>query len=190
MEQQLSFFGQEEPARHKYSLFAAFLPGEPSVRLISDFREWVERQHGPLAKPVSPEQFHMTLVAINDYYDEIPQGDIRRASAACEAAAQVASFPISLDHLQSWGTTLVIQGIKSPKLADFQASLLKKCLLQGFHCKKAFTPHVTLSRDSKEILRQPIEPITWEATEVVLIQSVIGEGRHIHLGRWPLSGAS
>ena len=45
---------------------------------------------------------------------------------------------------------------------------------------------MTLLRDVVEIAAQTIEPITWTAREFVLVHSLIGQTRHIPLGRWAL----
>jgi len=187
MEQQLSFFGQDDSSRRKYNLFLALLPDGQITRVISDFRESLERQHGPLGRLVPAEHYHITLVDLGEYYDEIPKSEIRRVSAGCEMAVRIPGFPISLDQVRTWGSTLVLLGLKSPPLMEFRSSLLECLMRQGLRCKgnSTFTPHLTLSRGSTKIPQGPIEPITWDASEVVLIGS--SEGTHTHLGRWSLS---
>ncbi len=56
----------------------------------------------------------------------------------------------------------------------------------GARGPKHLTPHVTLMYVHGGIETQPIEPIGWEVREFGLVLSHIGEGRHVHLGRWPL----
>jgi 2'-5' RNA ligase len=53
---------------------------------------------------------------------------------------------------------------------------------------KAFAPHITLWWDEERIEAQPTAPVAWTAREIVLIDSIQGEGRHNHLARWPLGG--
>ena len=49
-----------------------------------------------------------------------------------------------------------------------------------------FNPHLTLVyRPHQEFLR-PIEPLIWEAAELVLIHSLVGRTQHRVIGRWPL----
>ncbi|WP_375341840.1 2'-5' RNA ligase family protein [Luteolibacter soli] len=130
----------------------------------------------------------MSLVFVGEFHDHVPASVIKMASDGCEAAANVLPFPILLDGMVSW-SHLVMTAIESPELIEFQASLLKSIRNQGLRCdgNPKFSPHLTLIRDSRKIPPQQIEPITWTASEIVLIDST--EGKHIHLGRWPLSGA-
>jgi 2'-5' RNA ligase len=45
---------------------------------------------------------------------------------------------------------------------------------------------VSLLWDKVEVPPEAFEPIGWTAREFVLLDSVLGEGRHEMLGRWPL----
>lgn len=54
---------------------------------------------------------------------------------------------------------------------------------------KSYTPHLTLLYDRGEVAAQAIETITWTVREFVLVQSLIGHGRHLPIGRWPLLSA-
>jgi RNA 2',3'-cyclic 3'-phosphodiesterase len=49
-----------------------------------------------------------------------------------------------------------------------------------------FTPHVTLLYGTFPIDEQTIEPVRWTVRDFVLVRSHRGEGRHSHLGHWPL----
>jgi 2'-5' RNA ligase len=57
----------------------------------------------------------------------------------------------------------------------------------GSFVKRSVTPHMTLLYDPKLVPAQPIEPISWRATELTLIHSLQGRGRHDVLARWPLA---
>jgi 2'-5' RNA ligase len=193
METQLPLLPEEFLSRQRSSLFVAILPDEASIKLISETRERLQMKHETLGKLVRPKQFHMTLVYIDDYHGEIPERVIRNASDACQAAANTPSFPISLNQLGSFKKgadthTPVMTDDDNPTLMEFQKSLLKELILHGLPCKRnpKFNPHVTLSRGSKEIPKQAIERISWMVADIVLVQSLIGQGRHIHLGRWKL----
>jgi 2'-5' RNA ligase len=51
-----------------------------------------------------------------------------------------------------------------------------------------FTPHITLLYDDKNVVETPIDPINCAADEVVLVHSLLGQTRHIPLGRWKMKG--
>jgi 2'-5' RNA ligase len=52
--------------------------------------------------------------------------------------------------------------------------------------ERPFTPHVTLLYDAACVDETTVEPISWTAREFVLVNSLIGQGKHVTLGRWPL----
>ncbi|MEO5913950.1 MAG: DUF4172 domain-containing protein [Luteolibacter sp.] len=194
METQLPLLPEEFRSGQRSSLFVAIIPDEESIRLISESRKRLELEHEALGKLVRQQQFHMTLVYVDDYYGDIPERVIRNASGACQAAANSPLFPIHLDQVESFrkGTenyTPVMTDDDNPTLMEFQKSLLKELILHGLPCKKSpkFKAHVTLSRDSKEIPKHSIDPISWVVADIVLVQSLIGQGRHIHLGSWQLA---
>jgi RNA 2',3'-cyclic 3'-phosphodiesterase len=51
-----------------------------------------------------------------------------------------------------------------------------------------FTPHMTLLYDKRLVPELPIEHLSWTVRDFVLIHSLIGCGKHVHLARWPLRG--
>jgi 2'-5' RNA ligase len=53
----------------------------------------------------------------------------------------------------------------------------------------SFNPHLTIVYGSdRAIEEQDVEPVTWTATDFVLIDSLTGLTRHDTLGRWRLRG--
>jgi len=56
----------------------------------------------------------------------------------------------------------------------------------GFKPKRAFTPHMTLLRDKRLVLKHRITPITWQVTELVLVHSLLGQTTHRYVRRIPL----
>jgi 2'-5' RNA ligase len=49
-----------------------------------------------------------------------------------------------------------------------------------------YTPHVTLLYDHPQIGKHAIEPVRWRVHEFILVHSLLGQTRHVPLGRWPL----
>ena len=58
----------------------------------------------------------------------------------------------------------------------------------GKYVRSSFKPHVTLLYDDGHVPPQTSLPIGWTVDELVLIHSLVGQSRHIVLGRWPLQG--
>ena len=48
------------------------------------------------------------------------------------------------------------------------------------------SPHITLAYRPDGLGTEAIIPISWMVEEVLLIESVVGEARHVVHGRWPL----
>lgn len=193
MEQQTSLFGIEEPPGQINDLFVALLPDQPALQRIGELKEILKRQNGSPGNIVPLDKSHVTLVYIDRFHGDIPRGALKSASDACRLAARFSSFPLCFDHVKTFRgkpgrLPLVISGGDPATLMEFQGNLLKRLIYGGFPCKEnpRFNPHLTLSRVREEMPEQMIEPIGWIANEIVLVQSLVGLGKHIHLDRWPL----
>jgi 2'-5' RNA ligase len=58
--------------------------------------------------------------------------------------------------------------------------------LQGPRANAKFAPHVTLMYDDQGIAEQAVEAVSWSAHDFVLVHSLLGQTKHIHLGHWPI----
>ena len=198
MDTQLSLFTQQTSSpSEQSSLFVAFRPDEITTHKMVDQCEGLAARYGYLGKTVHRELLHMTLAYINDYEGDIPQRVLKDVTEACAAAAKFPSFPLQLDQVETFGgkpgkrpLVMTMGEAANPMLIEFQQSLMKQLWLSGLPCKKSpkFNPHVTLSRGPL-VLAEPADAVSWIAGEIVLLQSIIGEGRHDCLGRWPLEAA-
>ena len=56
----------------------------------------------------------------------------------------------------------------------------------GFTVERSFTPHLTLLWADRCVEAYPIAPITWTVRDFVLVLSLPGQSRHIHVGHWQL----
>lgn len=54
--------------------------------------------------------------------------------------------------------------------------------------RSAFNAHLMLFYRNGPLLHWDIEPIEWRATELILVDSLLGKDRHVEIARWPLSG--
>jgi 2'-5' RNA ligase len=52
--------------------------------------------------------------------------------------------------------------------------------------RRFFTPHIRLLYDRLRVAERPIAPVTWMVREFVLVNSLVGLGRHEVLARWTL----
>jgi 2'-5' RNA ligase len=192
---QSSFPGFEDP-KPTDRLFLALLPPREIALDIAALAGQLRTDHALRGRPLEAGRFHITLNHLGDYAG-LPPDIVRQASSAAEAvAATAAPFHLSFNRAESFASRpgsrpLVLRG--EGGLADlmaFQQALgteLKKASL-GQWAKGAYTPHVTLLYDDRLLPPTEVQAINWTATELVLVHSLLGETRHVHLGRWPLSG--
>jgi 2'-5' RNA ligase len=126
-------------------------------------------------------------------YEESP----KEIAAAIEEAIKgihVEPFTLVLDCLMTYNTPtkhVVLCGEKGQtQFRLLHIQLVKALRLAGFYpkLKRSCQPHMTLFYRGKDIdKRQLTDPFVIQATQVFLVQSHIGEGRHDHFGHWPLS---
>lgn len=192
---QSSFPGFAE-AKPTDRLFLALFP-PPDVALeIAELAARIRDSHALRGRPLEAARFHITLNHLGDYAG-LPPDVVRQAGvAAAEAATATHPFTVTFDRAESFASMprnrpLVLRGEESlSALMAFHRTLgvaLKKVNL-GQWAKPGYTPHVTLLYDDKLLGATPVPPVAWTAGEVVLVHSLLGATRHVHLARWPLSG--
>jgi 2'-5' RNA ligase len=93
-------------------------------------------------------------------------------------------FAVLFDHVE--GATLKPRkGLRAPGV--FQRSLVRHLAFSGFAPPAyEFSLHLNLDYGNKSDRRATIAPLEWQVEEVLLIESLTGQGRHIEHGRWPL----
>ncbi|ASK95899.1 hypothetical protein KWH01_17700 [Xanthomonas campestris pv. merremiae] len=67
-----------------------------------------------------------------------------------------------------------------------QAAIAAALRAEGLRVAGGHTPHVTISYAAPGKLNHPIVPITWHATEVLLVEGGGRPYRYVTLGSWPL----
>lgn len=172
-------------------LFLGLFPDAVTAAVIADLGEDLKRKHG-LKRPVhAPDRLHITLFHLGDFAG-LPLDLVRRTVAAAEAM-KAAPFEVTFDHATSFSgrpgnRPFILKG-SDDALADLQAyraDLGRALAGQGVKTTGAFTPHVTLLYDDPMIAPDPIAPVSWTVRELVLVRSLLGQGVHEHIGRWPL----
>jgi 2'-5' RNA ligase len=193
---QSSFPGFEE-AKPTDRLFLALFPPPETALKIAELASQIRSAHALRGRPLEAARFHITLNHLGDYAG-LPPDVVRQARAAvAEAATATQPFAVAFDRAESFASMprnrpLVLRGGDEglSALMAFHKVLgtaLKKANL-GQWAKPGYTPHVTLLYDDSLLGATPVPPVAWTAGEIVLVQSLLGETRHVHLARWPLSG--
>lgn len=182
----------QRPTRH--GLFLAAFPAKPAAAEIAR-RTNVFRDRCRLeGRPLAPGRLHVTLCDLGEYFDEIPDRILAKTMAA---VAQIRSSPVDVafDRLLSFKRRhhllplVLCGGDGLAELRRLRQALALSLADSGVKPKSAFTPHMTLLYDRSNLPKRAIDPVRWTVDELVLIDSLRGETRHIPLGRWPLRGA-
>ncbi len=148
---------------------------------------------GPRGHPVVAERLHITLHWLREHV-ELPPELVKRAIAAGRSV-EMDRFDVIFDRVESLGDAaqpgpLVLRSHdRLASLRRFQRGLAAAMTDAGIgeYVRSSFKPHVSLLYGGPFVASRPIAPIRWAVSELLLIRSVVGAGRHIELGRWPLA---
>ncbi|MES2688329.1 MAG: 2'-5' RNA ligase family protein [Pseudomonadota bacterium] len=178
------------------NVFFALTPegqaGTQAIRIQSSFLP----QLG--AKPyLVPEScLHVSLLDIGIKKNLVLRSFESTIAMAKEAAGKLgaASFEVGFEKVLSFNAkpnqskAFVLQMEEGREQVLALCKKLKLCLaMAGVHSDdNAATPHMTLARSVQTIPLTQVSPVCWTAIRLVLVQSVVGEKRHIPLQSWTL----
>lgn len=196
MAEQLSLDGIGAPPAPTDRLFFALLPDDYAATQADRFRHRLATERGLAGKLVRAEHLHVTLHHLGDHAG-VPNHLVEQAGAVaeCLVAAPFEAEFTGVMSFQRHGRTpvLVLCGSEGlTALTSFQRSLGVAMIKGGLGAwvDKNFTPHMTLAYEPQLVERHDIRPIAWMVNELVLVHSLLGQTRHVVLGRWPLRGAA
>ena len=190
-------FGTIPPPKPTDRLFFALFPSDEAIPQIVKTSQQLRDEHGLTGKSLSNDRLHVTLHHVGDYAGGLPNGLVETAQDVASTMAMPA-FEVTFDRAMSFagrprnrpfvmrGNERINGGLSA--LMAFQKTMyLAMCRagLQGPRANAKFAPHVTLMYDDQGIADQPVEAVSWTAHDFVLVHSLLGQTRHIHLGRWP-----
>jgi len=182
-------------ATQKDRLFLACLPDAGTAARILTLAENLQARHAMGGTLTRPEHLHVTLFHLGDWI-ALPDQIV---AAAMMAAQQIraAPFDVAFDKARSFRNRtgvypFVLTGPdRGTSLQAFHRVLGAALKTQGLGSAVhgEFQPHVTLLRDTARIAPQAIPPITWRVQDFVLIHSLLGQTKHVHLARWDIKEA-
>jgi RNA 2',3'-cyclic 3'-phosphodiesterase len=197
MAEQFDLMGFAPPPKPTDRLFFALFPSDEAISQIVKTSQHLRDTHGLTGKSLSNDRLHVTLHHVGDYAGGLPNGVVKAAQDVAATTAMPA-FDVTFDRAMSFAGSprnkpFVLRGNEKhdggmAALIAFQKNMyLAMCRtgLQGPRANAKFAPHVTLMYDSHSVQDQAIEPISWTVHDFVLVHSLLGQNRHIHLGRWP-----
>lgn len=187
----MSALSQTHPWTNKLLFLAQMdaLTAGPVDALIDGVRE----ADGLTAPAIPIERRHVNIHHIGNFpevWDEV----VTPARAAGDTVA-MPQFVAAFDRLSSFrgahgNNPVVLLGddgvIGLRILHRVLGAALERTLAGRWQPRRFFTPHVTLLYDRQRIGERPIEPVCWTVREFLLVNSLVGLGRHEVLARWTL----
>jgi 2'-5' RNA ligase len=193
--EQGSLIGFDEPVRFTDRIFFALLPDASAAGRIASLSQQLRADLALKGRPIATERLHVTMNHLGDHVG-LPGDIVEQGKRAGEAVSAAAPFEITFDRVASFrgrprNLPFVMQGGEGVDAAKaFQQQLVDAMNRAGLgrFVDKRFTPHVTLMYDDCNVPQTPVEPVSWRASELVLVRSLLGKTTHIPLARWPLAG--
>lgn len=181
------------PPRSSDRLFLAVRPDGAATARIAALARRLREEHGVPGRPLDDARLHVTLQFFGGFAG-LPQSLIAAIEGVVDGT-DLRAFEVVFDHVASFDggggrRPWVLRGSEDG-LARLHA--LHAVLGQGFaaagvrvegHAR--YVPHLTLLYGDHALPRQAIEPIAWTVHELVLVDSLVGQGLHRVLQRWPL----
>lgn len=177
------------------NVFFALIPEGTSGAQAIDIQTAYLSQLGRNSYLVPQDCLHVSLLDIGIKKNLVLRSFDSTIAMAKEAAGKlrVAPFDVVLDRSLSFGGKAALKPFVL-QVGEGRAQVLELCkklrlclAMASVHSDdKATTPHMTLARASQSIPVTDVEAVRWTATRLVLVHSVVGETRHIHLQDWPL----
>jgi 2'-5' RNA ligase len=195
MSEQLVFPGFPMPCAVTDRLFFAVVPPAVERARIMQRIELLRAEFGLTGRPLSPLCLHVSLHGLGDYWAGLPEALV---AAAIRAGGKVStpSFEVRFDTAMSFYRRQRTRAfvLRTPDhtaaLSGLHRALGERMKTEGlgFWVASHFTPHMTLLYDARMVEEHMIEPLRWDVTELVLVHSLLGQRKHVHLAHWPLRG--
>jgi 2'-5' RNA ligase len=176
------------------NVYFAILPDKDVARRMREIGEELWHRHGLPGRVQPAHLLHVSLAHVGRFAG-VPKGVVAAARMA-GSAVRCPSFEVCFDRVTSFdnprGSPVVVRcGRGEGGFGQLRRAIAGAMHGVGLPANPAIglTPHVTLVYNGVSIPETMLtKPITWTVREFVLVHSLYGRGRHIHLGRWPLHG--
>lgn len=185
----MSLFDLDQPPQATMdTLFFAIRPPASLASEIARLAGRSKELFGLKGAAMPAERLHVTLSYVGLHAPDL-------VALAERALTGFAARPVEVtfDRMASFkgkpgNHPLVLQGgpaLTGLRFLQRQLALELKRVGLASAAKASFSPHVTLLYDRVVVPETPVDPFTWTVRELVLVQSVVGQGRHIDLKAWP-----
>ena len=173
----------------RVNLFFALRPPPQLRPRIERLGRGLKRAHGLDGHSIGQNRLHATLASVHD--PRYPLREVVSRAASVAAQLRYQRFSVRFESTQSFDVhrrhfPLVLRG-GSDGLTGFHRALSAQMRGAGFDVPVSFTPHITLLWADRWVEEYPIAPIHWTVEDFVLVMSMVGQSRHILLGRWGMA---
>jgi RNA 2',3'-cyclic 3'-phosphodiesterase len=179
--------------RKPCNVYFALRPDERAAEQTRRTAGDLRRRFGLREKPRPKRLLHVSLCHLGEW-DEIPPSMLFDGLAAA-AAVRMRPFKLTFRRAVSFRQgkpALVLRADEGrQEVLALHAQLALSLLNRGVSVRvqPKLEPHVTLLYDYRSVPETILaEPIVWTAKSFVLINSLVGEGRHVDIEEWPLLG--
>jgi 2'-5' RNA ligase len=167
-------------------LFWAILPDDDARRRIVERTARLRATHGLTGRALLPEHLHVTLFHVGDSAEAPTDGAIEAVTDRARSVV-MPKFKVVFDRAMSFRHgAFVLASDEGTIGLDVLHQRLTDAFLRRPAPARAYTPHVTMLRDARIVPEEDIEPISWTASEMVLVHSELGRTRHNRVARVPL----
>lgn len=134
-----------------------------------------------------PELLHVTLLSLFDL--AVAPGDWLTVAITALDAFEGSPFPLSFDRIEERRAVTLRTRDPLPEARALQAGLLRFLLERRVPLMLGTTPipHLTINYRGDGQGARKITPIGWTVTEILLVESVLGQTRHVEHGCWALT---
>ena len=189
------FWPSRDPdAQVPINFFFAIVPPAEMKNYIYSLAGGLRYVHGLNGKLIAPGHLHSTLFPVGS--GRLSSKELGQRVLEAASRVRLEKFEVVFDRTQS----LYLTGGKHPfvlagsdgegGLRQLHRALGSELVRVGLgECvRRQFEPHITMFWADRCVAEYPVDPVRWTVGEFVLVLSLVGRTRHIHLRRWLLTG--
>jgi 2'-5' RNA ligase len=190
MDQQLELLARDATL---HNVFFAAVPDVTMSAGAGEIARDVCRRLRLTAPPIPRERLHVSLLSVGGFSGSCPPAVIDAAMRA-GGTVSMEPFRVEFDRVASFSgglgkraLVLTGEGHGIAGLVTLGRALSHTLMKAGLKLPRqsGSSPHLTMMYENRTC-DFPIGPIGWTVSRFVLVDSLVGQSRHVHLGQWSL----
>lgn len=174
--------------------YFALRPAAPAAQTMAELAAIYCERYSLSGRPYDEGRVHLSLHVVISRRGP-RKGDFEAALRAAERV-RLSPFRVAFDRVRTFAVrrdkrpTVLCCCAGAEELVELRDALRQALTKEGlWRGPASFEPHVTLIWDRRSVPPSQLdEPIGWVAEDFVLLRTIVGAGRQIERGRWPLRG--